>query len=123
MWPRQLGRRPAHVPLAIDRDAARSEPDNGDTVDTFARHDHRVVACRPRRSGQLPTRSRADEPTNDEHRPSPAAHRPLPTAHRPSHGTTAAFGSMRTMYSLSLIHISEPTRLLSISYAVFCLKK
>eukprot|EP00658_Telonema_sp_P-2_P049139 TRINITY_DN37365_c0_g1_i1.p1 TRINITY_DN37365_c0_g1~~TRINITY_DN37365_c0_g1_i1.p1 ORF type:complete len:254 (+),score=56.07 TRINITY_DN37365_c0_g1_i1:223-984(+) len=26
-------------------------------------------------------------------------------------------------YGLSLIHISEPTRLLSISYAVFCLKK
>src|SRR5678815_2673917 len=26
-------------------------------------------------------------------------------------------------YVLSLIHISEPTRLLSISYAVFCLKK
>ena len=26
-------------------------------------------------------------------------------------------------YWLSLIHISEPTRLLSISYAVFCLKK
>src|SRR5674536_100935 len=25
-------------------------------------------------------------------------------------------------YKLSLIHISEPTRLLSISYAVFCLK-
>src|SRR5678815_2166273 len=28
-----------------------------------------------------------------------------------------------TVNSLSLIHISEPTRLLSISYAVFCLKK
>src|SRR5678816_3994821 len=27
------------------------------------------------------------------------------------------------MQKLSLIHISEPTRLLSISYAVFCLKK
>src|SRR5678815_5922678 len=27
------------------------------------------------------------------------------------------------VYILSLIHISEPTRLLSISYAVFCLKK
>src|SRR5678815_4515826 len=27
------------------------------------------------------------------------------------------------VYCLSLIHISEPTRLLSISYAVFCLKK
>src|SRR5674536_392631 len=26
-------------------------------------------------------------------------------------------------FGLSLIHISEPTRLLSISYAVFCLKK
>ena len=29
----------------------------------------------------------------------------------------------RILYDLSLIHISEPTRLLSISYAVFCLKK
>src|SRR5678815_3699510 len=29
----------------------------------------------------------------------------------------------RKMWDLSLIHISEPTRLLSISYAVFCLKK
>src|SRR5678815_3424315 len=28
-----------------------------------------------------------------------------------------------TPWDLSLIHISEPTRLLSISYAVFCLKK
>ena len=27
------------------------------------------------------------------------------------------------IHGLSLIHISEPTRLLSISYAVFCLKK
>src|SRR5665254_29522 len=27
------------------------------------------------------------------------------------------------VHELSLIHISEPTRLLSISYAVFCLKK
>src|SRR5678816_4645707 len=31
--------------------------------------------------------------------------------------------SMRAVMQLSLIHISEPTRLLSISYAVFCLKK
>src|SRR5678815_2615949 len=28
-----------------------------------------------------------------------------------------------SIHGLSLIHISEPTRLLSISYAVFCLKK
>ena len=33
-----------------------------------------------------------------------------------------AMGSI-SKESLSLIHISEPTRLLSISYAVFCLKK
>eukprot|EP00658_Telonema_sp_P-2_P081349 TRINITY_DN8314_c0_g2_i1.p2 TRINITY_DN8314_c0_g2~~TRINITY_DN8314_c0_g2_i1.p2 ORF type:complete len:178 (+),score=57.03 TRINITY_DN8314_c0_g2_i1:231-764(+) len=32
-------------------------------------------------------------------------------------------GQLRYMGNLSLIHISEPTRLLSISYAVFCLKK
>src|SRR5678815_2427008 len=29
----------------------------------------------------------------------------------------------QALLTLSLIHISEPTRLLSISYAVFCLKK
>src|SRR5674536_4366 len=29
----------------------------------------------------------------------------------------------QVLLDLSLIHISEPTRLLSISYAVFCLKK
>src|SRR5678815_4507504 len=30
---------------------------------------------------------------------------------------------LHVLVDLSLIHISEPTRLLSISYAVFCLKK
>src|SRR5674536_252744 len=30
---------------------------------------------------------------------------------------------LASVLTLSLIHISEPTRLLSISYAVFCLKK
>src|SRR5674536_296495 len=32
-------------------------------------------------------------------------------------------GNLGPVYGLSLIHISEPTRLLSISYAVFCLTK
>src|SRR5678815_1434056 len=32
-------------------------------------------------------------------------------------------GTIRNILGLSLIHISEPTRLLSNSYAVFCLKK
>eukprot|EP00658_Telonema_sp_P-2_P003875 TRINITY_DN11447_c0_g1_i1.p1 TRINITY_DN11447_c0_g1~~TRINITY_DN11447_c0_g1_i1.p1 ORF type:complete len:132 (+),score=30.19 TRINITY_DN11447_c0_g1_i1:92-487(+) len=40
------------------------------------------------------------------------------TSHRELFGL--GFGQVR---HLSLIHISEPTRLLSISYAVFCLKK
>src|SRR5665254_19835 len=31
--------------------------------------------------------------------------------------------NFKKVRTLSLIHISEPTRLLSISYAVFCLKK
>src|SRR5678816_4945470 len=38
---------------------------------------------------------------------------------KPAHDRVPEHGSK----SLSLIHISEPTRLLSISYAVFCLKK
>ena len=33
------------------------------------------------------------------------------------------YGSLQGALSLSLIHISEPTRLGMISYAVFCLKK
>ena len=35
----------------------------------------------------------------------------------------AISSSLKPLVRLSLIHISEPTRLLSISYAVFCLKK
>src|SRR5678815_5617797 len=35
----------------------------------------------------------------------------------------ATVGRLVLLWILSLIHISEPTRLLSISYAVFCLKK
>eukprot|EP00658_Telonema_sp_P-2_P001407 TRINITY_DN10526_c0_g1_i7.p2 TRINITY_DN10526_c0_g1~~TRINITY_DN10526_c0_g1_i7.p2 ORF type:complete len:102 (-),score=29.70 TRINITY_DN10526_c0_g1_i7:83-388(-) len=35
----------------------------------------------------------------------------------------AAMAAKCEEINLSLIHISEPTRLLSISYAVFCLKK
>src|SRR5678816_2446363 len=38
-------------------------------------------------------------------------------------GPASIEGSYGAVGALSLIHISEPTRLLSISYAVFCLKK
>src|SRR5678815_3662549 len=40
------------------------------------------------------------------------------------HGTVRPSAqTINRLLDLSLIHISEPTRLLSISYAVFCLKK
>src|SRR5678815_5792910 len=38
-------------------------------------------------------------------------------------GDIVSTSPLYTGLILSLIHISEPTRLLSISYAVFCLKK
>eukprot|EP00658_Telonema_sp_P-2_P057584 TRINITY_DN46022_c0_g1_i1.p1 TRINITY_DN46022_c0_g1~~TRINITY_DN46022_c0_g1_i1.p1 ORF type:complete len:193 (+),score=30.05 TRINITY_DN46022_c0_g1_i1:190-768(+) len=40
-----------------------------------------------------------------------------------AHGLEHEGGVGTKCWMLSLIHISEPTRLLSISYAVFCLKK
>src|SRR5674536_142807 len=53
-----------------------------------------------------------------------------PPASRPAMPATTGFTlamvgacAVRLTPALSLIHISEPTRLLSISYAVFCLKK
>src|SRR5678815_3169932 len=41
----------------------------------------------------------------------------------PANGYTSTPIVIGNVMYLSLIHISEPTRLLSISYAVFCLKK
>eukprot|EP00658_Telonema_sp_P-2_P008279 TRINITY_DN13105_c0_g1_i1.p1 TRINITY_DN13105_c0_g1~~TRINITY_DN13105_c0_g1_i1.p1 ORF type:complete len:123 (-),score=5.02 TRINITY_DN13105_c0_g1_i1:15-383(-) len=46
-------------------------------------------------------------------------HAPIPHQHYPLFKIYISF----FIIHLSLIHISEPTRLLSISYAVFCLKK
>src|SRR5678815_5122623 len=45
--------------------------------------------------------------------------RAAPPARKP--GTIRFMGLLKADRDLSLIHISEPTRLLSISYAVFCL--
>src|SRR5665213_1898280 len=38
-------------------------------------------------------------------------------------GDGSGHGAGKTLFCLSLIHISEPTRQAEISYAVFCLKK
>ena len=52
------------------------------------------------------------------------ADKTLRTTHMPPHCSIASTTQpLLSMQDLSLIHISEPTRLLSISYAVFCLKK
>src|SRR5678815_5136504 len=61
-------------------------------------------------------RSKSRRPRHRRHPEEPGQERALLDrgAHRDDRG-----GVPR----LSLIHISEPTRLLSISYAVFCLKK
>src|SRR5678815_3999645 len=48
--------------------------------------------------------------------------RPIQSSARLNKGAIESCLVYMTLY-LSLIHISEPTRLLSISYAVFCLKK
>src|SRR5678815_4752951 len=45
------------------------------------------------------------------------------TIEKRSKGKFTSTHDLLIAYDLSLIHISEPTRLLSISYAVFCLKK
>eukprot|EP00658_Telonema_sp_P-2_P076693 TRINITY_DN6762_c0_g1_i2.p1 TRINITY_DN6762_c0_g1~~TRINITY_DN6762_c0_g1_i2.p1 ORF type:complete len:584 (-),score=153.40 TRINITY_DN6762_c0_g1_i2:16-1767(-) len=47
----------------------------------------------------------------------------LPAPHQDQASLEASVCSVLEDHCLSLIHISEPTRLLSISYAVFCLKK
>src|SRR5450756_3211850 len=52
--------------------------------------------------------------------PTPMAKSKLAPASFPAGHVSRA---MLSRYSLSLIHISEPTRLGMISYAVFCLKK
>src|SRR5678815_1566909 len=53
------------------------------------------------------------------------AYRPIMgwrTDHFAHHPHVKGLTIHNVVYNLSLIHISEPTRLLSISYAVFCLK-
>src|SRR5674536_392876 len=47
----------------------------------------------------------------------------LATHHGLAPGVHPGYRNLGRGEGLSLIHISEPTRLLSISYAVFCLKK
>eukprot|EP00658_Telonema_sp_P-2_P045702 TRINITY_DN3369_c0_g1_i3.p1 TRINITY_DN3369_c0_g1~~TRINITY_DN3369_c0_g1_i3.p1 ORF type:complete len:659 (+),score=208.98 TRINITY_DN3369_c0_g1_i3:144-2120(+) len=72
-----------------------------------------------------------DQPNPDAREPPKVESSSSDDSDDDSDGTSSSFysdeGSTGTVtsssYDLSLIHISEPTRLLSISYAVFCLKK
>src|SRR5678815_2627169 len=75
----------------------------------------RVRAARARaRSARGRVRRRAERSQVPHGARSPADH-----VRRPADAALLRGESL----PLSLIHISEPTRLLSISYAVFCLKK
>ena len=66
--------------------------------------------------GGEPERGRSDGPfrTCQDSQPAPFSSQSI---------WKTAFGTQATRHNLSLIHISEPTRLRRISYAVFCLKK
>eukprot|EP00658_Telonema_sp_P-2_P038612 TRINITY_DN27666_c0_g1_i1.p1 TRINITY_DN27666_c0_g1~~TRINITY_DN27666_c0_g1_i1.p1 ORF type:complete len:101 (-),score=15.87 TRINITY_DN27666_c0_g1_i1:112-414(-) len=70
--------------------------------------------CNPARSGGLRS--------CDAQRGTQVALTSRSTGHA-QHYTSEALPALALPACLSLIHISEPTRLLSISYAVFCLKK
>eukprot|EP00658_Telonema_sp_P-2_P044451 TRINITY_DN32349_c0_g1_i1.p1 TRINITY_DN32349_c0_g1~~TRINITY_DN32349_c0_g1_i1.p1 ORF type:complete len:124 (+),score=22.10 TRINITY_DN32349_c0_g1_i1:176-547(+) len=88
------------------------------------------MCIRDRRRGSLrqsvppPTITRSEAEEDAQKRSATAhgisGHSKSPVRLGPGMSPRQAFGEGP---SLSLIHISEPTRLLSISYAVFCLKK
>eukprot|EP00658_Telonema_sp_P-2_P044105 TRINITY_DN31971_c0_g2_i1.p1 TRINITY_DN31971_c0_g2~~TRINITY_DN31971_c0_g2_i1.p1 ORF type:complete len:283 (-),score=73.49 TRINITY_DN31971_c0_g2_i1:72-815(-) len=85
---------------------------------------HTTPQARRQMKAALPSRGMdadtlVDTPTTGTTTPggfTPEAHANTPNARK-------AKALLASFVPLSLIHISEPTRLLSISYAVFCLKK
>src|SRR5665254_13456 len=83
---------------------------SGTSAVTFTRVILSAMIRRPPRS----TRVRSSA-ASDVYKRQVVVHRSGRLRYRCSHNSG--------VFDLSLIHISEPTRLLSISYAVFCLKK
>eukprot|EP00658_Telonema_sp_P-2_P039212 TRINITY_DN28049_c0_g2_i1.p1 TRINITY_DN28049_c0_g2~~TRINITY_DN28049_c0_g2_i1.p1 ORF type:complete len:471 (-),score=86.99 TRINITY_DN28049_c0_g2_i1:97-1509(-) len=88
-------------------------------------------SCQPAASSQPSGGSPSDKrpatpctPANltTAHSPIQPAHL-LQARHRSQSNRDLPSSHLKVIQRLSLIHISEPTRLLSISYAVFCLKK
>src|SRR5665809_137740 len=92
--------------------------------DTSDADTHRTShpAERPDHHGDRGDRVRAAGQPGRRHARRPGRHAIPPTRgpHRPGSLTVDPTGRM--VEGLSLIHISEPTRLRRISYAVFCLK-
>src|SRR5450756_1321091 len=114
--------------LRVGRNARLERVDVGGTALRGRPERGRVLAALA-----TPPRAFADSSRFREHLPHPRRLLPFPAASRalaPSvrRGDTRAalFGRVPVasrLRDLSLIHISEPTRLGMISYAVFCLKK
>src|SRR5678815_6036212 len=73
-------------------------------------------------NGQKVQKDQMSERTNSSKRPNVRTDKKFKKAKCPN-GKIVQKDEMSERTNLSLIHISEPTRLLSISYAVFCLKK
>src|SRR5450756_2270262 len=108
---RGLGRPPGASPREGERQGARRPPRRGAGTRCLLVAPGRRVSGLPPRGG-----ARAADPRGCSRLAGAAAPRaPLAVAG----GGTAGEGSTE---GLSLIHISEPTRLGMISYAVFCLK-
>eukprot|EP00658_Telonema_sp_P-2_P066775 TRINITY_DN5573_c0_g1_i6.p1 TRINITY_DN5573_c0_g1~~TRINITY_DN5573_c0_g1_i6.p1 ORF type:complete len:360 (-),score=114.66 TRINITY_DN5573_c0_g1_i6:51-1130(-) len=103
------------TPAESDGAASRSPSLSTDEKSTLANKYANKSAARLKKFREDKRRSRAQtsDPPDDE-----------PTPAEPDEVEEAAPDSDHEADpDLSLIHISEPTRLLSISYAVFCLKK
>src|SRR5450759_4468291 len=71
----------------------------------------------------LPSRLKAETPDAREHGDARRRSRHMHRCGATHAGAVGLEGERHPIQHLSLIHISEPTRLGMISYAVFCLKK
>src|SRR5665647_2615755 len=122
------------MPRTVPRFAKESDGEAGNELGLEAGHedarpDRELEPAEPRPAGQMlqrhptgPFRHQIVEPlwdrrTHDHQLVHLAGGRPQ-RSRRQCHGV-----KLGTVNTLSLIHISEPTRRTPISYAVFCLKK
>eukprot|EP00658_Telonema_sp_P-2_P007820 TRINITY_DN12911_c0_g1_i1.p1 TRINITY_DN12911_c0_g1~~TRINITY_DN12911_c0_g1_i1.p1 ORF type:complete len:124 (+),score=37.34 TRINITY_DN12911_c0_g1_i1:87-458(+) len=97
---------------------APSEDEDGVDLQTLLNEKDRALDAAYKSYEQLTERRRCQNPSSSSSSPDTTAQEDT------TENILLLRSMLRDLYvDLSLIHISEPTRLLSISYAVFCLKK